>query len=232
MSIQQTANNFDFSQYSQSRMSPFDELALNKLLSSFDSRELCILEIGSWLGAGSTQIFSRYARKIVCVDHWQGNENREHKEIVAQLDPFYIFQENTRHFKEKVIPIRCHSSEIGEVVANGVFDFIFIDGDHRYQQTLSDIQNSLPKLKAQGIICGHDCEGRLTEANKELIISNIGNDHIDSCFKNFVHMHPGVIMAVHETIQNVILFAEDENRLTLESGETGHSSIWYKECIR
>jgi predicted O-methyltransferase YrrM len=228
-SKQQTANTFDFSLYSQSRMSPFDELALHKLLSMFGSRELTILEIGSWLGAGSTQVFSQYARKIVCIDHWQGNENQEHKDIVAQLDPFQIFQENTRRFKEKVIPIRCDSSEIGELVANEVFDFIFIDGDHRYQQTLTDIRNSLPKLKRKGIISGHDCEGRLTEENKEVIHSNLENDHIQSCFKNFVHMHPGVIKAVSETIENVVLFGEDENQLTLETGAVGYSSIWYKK---
>jgi predicted O-methyltransferase YrrM len=36
------------------------------------------------------------------------------------------------------------------------FDLIFIDGDHSYETVKSDIANFWPKLKNNGVMCGHD----------------------------------------------------------------------------
>jgi predicted O-methyltransferase YrrM len=223
----------DFKNYAQSRMSPFDELALKLLLGkiSLQQEEIFVLEIGSWLGAGSTQVFSEFAKKIVCVDHWQGNENQDHKDIVKEIDPYLIFQENISRFKDKVISIRCNSNEIGEIIKDQTFDFIFIDGDHRYAQTKSDLEVCLPKLKSKGIICGHDCEGRVNSNNIEFLKENIERDHIDSIYQNFKHCHPGVILAVDELVENFELFSDEKFRMELEvEGQRrfGNSSIWFK----
>jgi predicted O-methyltransferase YrrM len=37
-----------------------------------------------------------------------------------------------------------------------VFDFVYIDGIHQYENVLSDIKNYLPKIKKGGVIGGHD----------------------------------------------------------------------------
>ena len=220
----------DLEQYTQSRMSPFDERALHILLQTFERKNLTILEIGSWLGAGSTQIFAEYAEKLVCVDHWVGNDNETHRKILAQIDVFAKFWENVDAFKEKVIPIRSNSDEIGALLADGLFDFIFIDGDHRYQQTKKDIMNSLPKVKAGGMLAGHDCEGRITSDNEEKIVDFRDLDHVESAFPRFKEMHPGVIVAVGELLDSVFLFADEDNMLKFndENGNTlaGHSTIW------
>jgi len=36
------------------------------------------------------------------------------------------------------------------------FDFIYIDGCHKYECVKKDIENSLKKLKRGGILAGHD----------------------------------------------------------------------------
>ena len=36
------------------------------------------------------------------------------------------------------------------------FDFIFIDGLHTYDQVLKDCKNYYPKLRKDGLFCGHD----------------------------------------------------------------------------
>jgi predicted O-methyltransferase YrrM len=218
--------------YTQSRMSPFDEHALHVLLKKFNNNKLKILEIGSWFGAGSTQVFSHYASKIICVDTWMGNENAEHRSLVKQINPYELFLKNTYPFKEKIVSIRSHSNEVGSLLKDESFDFIFIDGDHRYEQTKSDIKNCLPKLKKIGIIAGHDCEGRVNEKNHVILNQNLDKDHIESIFVNFKHMHPGVIVAVDELLDNVELFADDKNQMNLnnygEGPRAGFSSIWYK----
>jgi SAM-dependent methyltransferase len=39
----------------------------------------------------------------------------------------------------------------------GHFDVIFIDGDHRFEQSLRDVENSLKILAPGGVILVHDC---------------------------------------------------------------------------
>lgn len=36
------------------------------------------------------------------------------------------------------------------------FDFIYIDTNHQYQQTLDELELSMKKVKNSGLICGHD----------------------------------------------------------------------------
>lgn len=51
------------------------------------------------------------------------------------------------------------------------FDFVWIDGDHTYEQVVADIENGLVLLPAGALIGGHDygLVGDVTRAVKELI---------------------------------------------------------------
>jgi predicted O-methyltransferase YrrM len=61
-----------------------------------------------------------------------------------------------------------------------VIDFVFIDGDHSYDQVLKDLINYGLKVKPGGIVAGHDwIHGRLDEAVKEFFKGkeiNLGDD--------------------------------------------------------
>ena len=212
--------------YNTNRMSPFDAVALRSILDTFGRKNLRCLEIGSWFGTGSTQIIGEYSDHLVCVDHWQGNDNAAHREITKTFDVYQNFFANTAHFGDVIVPIRGDSSIVCPLLAPESFDFIFIDGDHKYIPTVVDIKNCRKLLKRGGILAGHDCEGRVTEMNKDVIHANSEKDHIPSVFSNFVDCHPGVIRAVDEEIDNAILFAERE--LFIE-GARGSSTIWCVE---
>ena len=146
--------------YNENRMSPFDAYALEEILQTFGRNDLTCLEIGSWFGAGSTQIIGKFSKELVCVDHWQGNENEEHRNIVKTIDVFNRFRINTSNFGDKIKPIRGSSQDVCPHLEKKIFDFIFIDGDHRYSSTVLDIKSTIPLLKTGGILAGHDCEGR------------------------------------------------------------------------
>lgn len=213
--------------YSQSRMSPFDESALESLLLGND--HLRVLEIGSWLGAGSTKILARHASELICIDHWRGNENQEHKDILNNCDPHLIFKENTSQFGEKIQSIKIDSENISKLNFKDPFDFIFIDGDHRYTKTIKDIHNCLPLLKKGGIISGHDCEARYSQLIKGFTEAELEADHTNSPDFKFKHYHPGVIVAVGEIFgDNVELFSDSHNVINLSDGSVGYSTIWYK----
>lgn len=215
----------NLAEYNENRMSPFDAFALEELVSSFGRNDLTCLEIGSWFGAGSTQIIGKFSEELVCVDHWQGNENEEHREIVATIDVFKRFVANTSKFDGRVKPIRGSSQDVCPLLEKMKYDFIFIDGDHRYLSTVQDIKSTLPLLKPGGILAGHDCEGRISSKILNFIDENKDIDHVDSIYPDFVHCHPGVIKAVHELIEQPELYAE--KRLELGNGMNGFSTIWW-----
>ena len=75
------------------------------------------------------------------------------------------------------------------------FDFIFIDGDHRYSQVVKDVRNSYNVLKPGGILAGHDFE-KFKEDIKFDIEPYIEQD-------TYENMHLGVIKAVSEELEGV-----------------------------
>jgi predicted O-methyltransferase YrrM len=50
----------------------------------------------------------------------------------------------------------CTSDDYFEHYANQKFDFIYVDGDHRYSQQMRDYTNALNRLNEDGVIGGHD----------------------------------------------------------------------------
>lgn len=59
-------------------------------------------------------------------------------------------------FDNKVVFVYEDSSQYYKNFDDGMFDFIFIDGDHSYESTLNDIKNYWPKIKKGGLFSGHD----------------------------------------------------------------------------
>lgn len=58
----------------------------------------------------------------------------------------------------KVIVLRAFSYESVKNIGNNLFDFVYIDGSHLYEDVKRDLNDWLPKLKDGGLMCGHDCD--------------------------------------------------------------------------
>lgn len=57
----------------------------------------------------------------------------------------------------KVFVIRDYSYNVVRLLpCNELFDFVYIDSDHRYEAVKKDLNDWLPKLKENGIIALHD----------------------------------------------------------------------------
>ncbi len=54
------------------------------------------------------------------------------------------------------ILVRKKSDEAAALFFDGEFDFVYVDGDHAYEQVKKDLQNYYPKVKAGGILAGDD----------------------------------------------------------------------------
>ncbi len=53
---------------------------------------------------------------------------------------------------------RCDSRAAAALVGNAL-DFVYIDGDHKYDSVWEDIKLWYPKLRVGGILAGHDYNG-------------------------------------------------------------------------
>jgi len=132
-----------------------------------------VVEIGSWIGGSSEQLALgglKFDKKInlFCVDPWD-HFCQELEDIRRGRDVYSEFAVRMQRFQY---------SAVKDVSENAVLkfeddsvDFIFIDGDHSYSAVFNDITMWLPKLRAGGIMCGHDYgkpEYGVTEAVKKI----------------------------------------------------------------
>jgi predicted O-methyltransferase YrrM len=216
--------------------SPFDRVALATLVRRMAKPGGRMAEIGSWLGNGSTQIFLEELRaypdsSLLCVDTWQGNPNvQRHQDIVSRYDVFGTFRANV---EKAGSPVKLHalvssSNEAAPLLADGSFDLVFIDADHSYRAVKEDVAAWRSKVRAGGIICGHDCEARVTPALEARLQANRDADTMPGDGTPFPMVHPGSILAVDEAFEGrASLFAEMP--FQLPTGQRGCSTIWFMQ---
>jgi predicted O-methyltransferase YrrM len=211
--------------------SPFDSQALADLARRLPS-PCRMLEVGSWLGQGSTKILIAAGKakdaEVFCVDTWQGNLNVEkHQQIVGRYDVLGTFLHNVNAAGGSgIVRMLVMSSEsAARVLADASFDLVFIDADHSYRSTKSDIRAWRSKVTRGGILCGHDCEGRVADFGRERLANSLEKDTIAGNDR-FPQIHPGVILAVDEEFgDQAELFAE--RTVKAADGTIGRSTIWY-----
>ena len=75
-------------------------------------------------------------------------------------------------------------------------DMVFIDGAHDYESVMTDILSWLPKIKKNGLICGHDYECSSKECDKTLLKKYSNLDF-------YAGRHYGVIRAVDAIFDDV-----------------------------
>jgi len=179
---------------------PEQQVVLRTLAESVARQECKFLEIGSWAG-DTACVLGHVARKnngrLFCVDWWKGSQNTDLEQIAGEHDMFDIFwrRMGDEGLDSTVVPIRTNSDIAAEILHPGQFDLIFIDGDHRYNQIVRDIRNYAPLVRPNGgIFCGHDCEGRLIDFDREFLESGKNTDAVNQ-------IHCGVVLAVHEAFE-------------------------------
>lgn len=124
------------------------------------------VEIGAWFGQSTAYIAAQLKAKgwrgdFWAFDTWRGEENQpEHLAIVAQHggDILPAFQENMRRagVDDIVAGWRQISWEAAGIFREGQVTIAFIDAAHDYESVRKDIAAWWPKVRAGGILAGHD----------------------------------------------------------------------------
>jgi hypothetical protein len=191
-------------------LSPGDRAAIRQVyerISRASSGKLRVVEIGSALGRGSTQIAGEFVKRnggiLYCVDPWVSPTHAANpladRFYRAFLSNVYIFD-----LEGTVLPIRCPSVDAAELFENGSLDAVFVDGNHEYKPVLADIDAYLPKIKKGGIMFGHDLHDLPSRFDRHELLSVAG---VNNAVVNWrrsngeitrADVHPGVILAVQD----------------------------------
>lgn len=114
------------------------------------------VEIGAYSGEG-TMILANYFDEVLAVDPWLNGYDINDR--ASQQTPmkfvFAKFLENTKELGN-VNYNQNKSLDALEAVEDGSLDLVYVDGDHRYEAVLADFKGWLPKLRAGGVMAGHD----------------------------------------------------------------------------
>lgn len=209
----------------------FDCEALRLMLDEIGTDRPTIVEIGSWLGMGSTRVMIDFIRhrsgRLHCVDTWEGSPGVDnHAKIASNYDVYETFRHNVRTAggENVVTPHRLTSIQAAANWPEATVDMVFVDADHRFASVKEDIAAWLPKLRPGGTMAGHDCECRVTTANFARLNQGKDHDHIDG-EPPFLVWHAGVIVAVDAAFSGrARLWAE--RLVALPDGRQGPATIW------
>lgn len=136
-------------------------------LAEHASERRFIVEIGSYLGRSTRALADNTSGVVMAVDDFRGPRDTyiPEEERASILEHF---KKNTQDLldsgrlllavQDHRIPIDCSP------------DMVFIDGSHDYEDVYADVSQWWPKLRAGGLLCGHDYyRPDVTQAVKELV---------------------------------------------------------------
>jgi hypothetical protein len=131
-------------------------------------------EVGVFDGSMSSYLLSmRGDLELLMIDSWSSStvgdsyyESMDKKSRLSQAE----FDEamikaisRVKFSRTRATVIKQDSSVFAGLVQDNTLDFVFIDADHSYTAVLKDIELWSKKIKAGGILCGHDF--KLSERN-------------------------------------------------------------------
>lgn len=122
------------------------------------SQSKTIVEFGSFHGRSTRALGDHCINgRVWAVDPWNGEYPTVRGDVAATVNTF-VYPQFCRNLQDliasgRVVPHRGFSWSFHLPYQ---VDMVFIDGDHRYEIVLKDIDRALELVKPGGIISGHD----------------------------------------------------------------------------
>lgn len=118
------------------------------------------VEIGTGDGRNAERILARCpALRLTTVDAWQAQTGHDGPEDWADW-PHVIHEQMARRrlarFADRCSVVKGWSGDLAGSFGDGSLDFVFLDGDHGESGVRADILAWRPKIRAGGLLIGHD----------------------------------------------------------------------------
>ena len=179
-----------------------------------------VLEIGSWAGASAItfgaiiQELGIADGKIVCVDPWEKYFVEEDSSLHYRImnaaavtgEIQSLFHRNVKACGlEGMMHVRkAFSREALPEMENDCFDLVYIDGSHKKDEALYDLQQAKRLVKSGGLICGDDLELLRPEIDPDAHQVALEKD-LDFVAdpRSGIKYHPGVTEAIAAVFNDV-----------------------------
>lgn len=137
------------------------------ILSRIPKGSVCA-ELGVYKGGFSELILARRPKKLHLVDPWKFEPDPEYTsswyggavgESQARMDAIYESVKNRFHSAIKSGKVEVHRSGSADCCLqfpDDYFDWIYIDGNHRYEFVKRDLNMYAPKVRRNGLVAGDD----------------------------------------------------------------------------
>lgn len=147
-----------------------DRANFGKFLNKSDLQGVAV-EVGTHRADFAHQLLDQWkGKRLYCVDPWgpvAGYEAQAEslknvwKTNGDRTEDFIFCQQRLKRYGDRVKFIQATSAQAIHQFKDGTLDFVYVDGDHRYEMVLLDLRLWWPKIKQGGILAGHDfvCHG-------------------------------------------------------------------------
>lgn len=99
-----------------------------------------------------------------CVDPWDLSYERNlPPRVGVKKTAFHLWEKNVASWRGTRIDFIRKKSWDAVKDFHETIDFLFIDGDHRFEAVYRDLSNWVPKVRSGGLVCGHDWSGNRFE---------------------------------------------------------------------
>ena len=117
------------------------------------------IEIGSNTGKFARKLMLNFdLATLWCIDPWDIDESKDLPQGVGTPESSWInWKCKLRQWRDKrIFSYRAKSWDAVSRFKNSMFDFVFIDGDHRKAAVSRDLTDWVPKVGIGGLVIGHD----------------------------------------------------------------------------
>lgn len=120
------------------------------------------VEIGTHRGSFAEALLQQFDGTLYCVDHWLANYDPTDPASGGNREEDYqTTLQRLERFGPRAIVLRTTSELASQQFADRTLDLVYIDGCHQEASVKQDMQLWWPKVKAGGMLAGHDvvCPG-------------------------------------------------------------------------
>jgi SAM-dependent methyltransferase len=121
-----------------------------------------ILEVGAWKGRTTAVLADATPGKVWVVDNWRPTDPEDDATLEVEAQGreavFDAFLTNMRPWASRLVVLDMDARHAWSRLGHLLFDMVWLDGDHRYEETADAIRHARGLLAPGGLLCGHDGE--------------------------------------------------------------------------